>query len=139
MVLPKIIKRTWNDAYLVGITSVDKQHEELLDIHDEIRDLSDTRVENHKEGLKKILQELEKLTEKYASVAPELLDHDNQTQINKYVSSYQDFIRKVDEFGRAYTYRNTFLLKDMQDYIKKWTISHIMQARTIRRQIKTNK
>lgn len=137
MVIPRIIKRTWNESYIVGIASIDQQHEELFDIHDEIRDLSDTRVENHKEGLKKILEKLEKLTEKYASVAPELLKHDDQTQLNKYVSTYQDFIRKVDEFGHAYTYRNTFLLQDMQDYIKKWTISHLIQAKMIYKLIKS--
>ncbi len=139
MAFPKIIKRSWNDAYIVGISSVDKQHEELFNIHDEIRDLSDTRVENHKEGLRIILEKLEKHVEKYASVAPELLEHKNQAELNKYVSSYQDFIRKIDELGHAYTYRNAFLLHDMQDFVKKWTISHIMQAKIIYKQIKSNK
>lgn len=139
MALPKIIQNSWNDAYMVGISSIDKQHEELFNIHDEIRDLSDTRVENHKEGLKKILEKLEKHVEKYASVAPELLEHKNQNELNKYISSYQDFIRKIDELGHAYTYRNAFLLKDMQEFVKKWTISHIMQARIIYKQIKSNK
>lgn len=139
MAIPKIIHRSWNDTYMVGIPSIDKQHEELLDIHDEIIDLNDTRVENHKEGIKKILEKLEKHVEKYASIAPELLEHTNQAELNKYVSSYQDFIRKIDELSHAYTYRNAFLLKDMQDFLKKWTISHIIQARVIYRQIKSNK
>lgn len=139
MALPQIIKSSWNDAYIVGISSIDKQHKELFNIHDEIRDLSDTRVENHKEGLKRILEKLEKHVEKYANVAPELLSHTNQEELNKYVSSYQDFIRKIDELGHAYTYRNAFLLKDMQEFVKKWTISHIIQARIICRQINNNK
>ena len=135
MVIPRIIKRSWNDSYKVGVSSIDKQNEELFDIHDEIRDISDTRVENHKEGMKNILQKLEKVIEKNANIAPVLLKHDNQTELNKYVSSYQDFIRKIDEFSHAYTYRNSFLLQDMQDFMKKWIISHIIQAKTILRKI----
>lgn len=133
------IKRSWNSSYIVGIAKIDRQHEQLFDIYDEAMYLSDTKKEHQSEGIKALLLKLEKHIEEYSSIAPELLAHSNQEEVNRYVSRYQDFIRKIDELGHAYSYRNAFLLRDMQDYLKKWIISNIIQARFIYRQINSNK
>ena len=118
--------RSWNSSYVLGIPEIDRQHEKIFDIYDQIVNMSDLQEKYHDDELKNILHELEDYLKIHFKSEEEILHKADYPNIEEHIKEHEHFIRKVDEFILGYQSNSPILLNSMLDFLKKWLVSHIM-------------
>ena len=120
--------KSWNSSYSIGIPIIDRQHEEIFDIYDQIVSISDLQKKYQDDEIKKVLYNLEDFLKVHFKIEEELLIKANYPHIEQHIQQHQYFIEKVDEFVLSFQSDNPFLLKIILDFLKKWLLSHIMHS-----------
>lgn len=118
--------RSWDTAYLLGIPEIDRQHEKIFDIYDQIVNMSDLQEKYQDDEMKNILHELEDYLKIHFKSEEALLHKANYPNIEEHIIEHEMFIKKVDEFVLGYQANSPILLNNMLDFLKKWLVSHIM-------------
>ncbi len=124
-------KRSWNNSYCIGVRLIDKQHERLFDIYDQIvaMDASDEKYQD--EEMRSILHELERYLKENFESEEEYLKQGGFPNVEEHIIEHQLFMRKVDEFILSYKANNPYLLQNMLDFLRKWAVTHVMQTDSV--------
>lgn len=122
--------KTWNESYMLNIPIIDKQHEVLFDIYDEIQYLKDTD-QNYRDGsISDILKKLDTFIKTHFKTEEELMEKAHFPDLLEHKQEHKLFSNKIATFIFEYQYNNPFLLDNMLLFLKKWLVSHIMASDT---------
>jgi len=112
----------WHDSFNVGVKLVNQQHKKLFSLINEL--IIQTRVEQQKEHIEKILDELIDYTdyhfkteEKLFRIHPEFQQHQN---------IHQSFIDKVSGFVAAFKIGNRDFQPAIVGFLVDWIKSHVV-------------
>ena len=116
----------WDDSFLTGIETIDKQHKRLFDL---LKTLC-TQVEYEKE--KKVLENtLEKLfdyTKYHFSTEEYLMRQANYSDYKSHKSQHEQFIQKVKDFTANFIEGKEELSSEIVDFLVNWVKNHISQV-----------
>lgn len=114
----------WNDSYSVNVKEIDKQHQKLVDL---INDLHEgMRTGKGKEILGKILKGLEDYTVYHFGFEEKLLNQANYPDIRTHSKIHQDFVADLKDKIAKYESGQTVLTMEIMDFLKNWLMNHIM-------------
>lgn len=116
-------RHTWNDSYLVNIPLIDKQHMKFFKIFDQLYALS--KDEGNYDKLYDILDELDKYTHIHFKTEEALMRKVNTPDYELHLLQHSVFLRKIEEFKIAYSYKNSVLHQQMINFMRKWFLMHI--------------
>ncbi|MFT3754297.1 MAG: hemerythrin family protein [Paludibacter sp.] len=116
-------QHSWNDSYLVNIPLIDKQHMKFFKIFDQLYALS-TEEDNY-DKLGSFIDELDRYTHIHFKTEEALMRKANTPDYELHLLQHSIFLRKIEEFKVAYSYKNTVLHQQMINFMRKWFLMHI--------------
>ena len=115
----------WNESYLMGIPSIDKQHQHFLELFNQLLILIPD--ENNAQQLSVIIDELESYTHFHFNLEENLMQKArfSESEISNHHLQHQVFVKKVEEFQIASKYNNVVLSEQLIHFMQKWFLTHI--------------
>lgn len=122
MIMNNEIHQTWNASYILDIPIIDKQHAHFFELFDKLQVLNTERAY---EELYKVIVELENYSNTHFNTEEALMRKSNASNYEYHIQQHEIFREKVEEFKIAYDYKNTMLLEQMINFMRKWFLVHI--------------
>lgn len=114
----------WREIYEIGFTKIDEQHTKLISI---INELYEARKSGTSQAIiEKTLDELVDYTHYHFSVEEELFTRYNYPQATEHKAEHDSFILHIKEFQKESKTGNIILSLKTLDFLKDWTITHIL-------------
>jgi len=123
--------KSWSKVYELGVYKIDQQFEKLFVIFDELNELNGVNDPYANNQLKKVLMRLEDYSEQFASIDNSLIKTEDFGEVDLYVNNYQKLLTRVDDFIVQYSSNNPLLIEGMIDFLKKWLLTQLLQARKV--------
>jgi hemerythrin len=115
---------TWHSNYTVNIKEIDKQHQQLINI---INDLHDSmKAGKGKEVLSNVLNELIKYTAFHFRYEEMLFDKYVYPETKIHKKQHQDLVEQVLAYKENYDSGKKILSMEVMDFLKGWLTSHIV-------------
>lgn len=115
---------TWNESYSVNIAEIDKQHQKLIDM---LNDLNDAMKKGKgKDALGKILSGLVSYTVTHFKIEEKYFNEFGYPETAHHKKEHDTFIEKVTDFKDKFESRNLFLTIDVMNFLSDWLKNHIM-------------
>ena len=127
---PKQISKTWNDAYLLDIPEIDKQHKKLFEIYDELTHIVSDNEPQNDYNIKQILISLEEYTKFHFKTEEKYMANIECEELEQHKNEHRLFENKLVDWQLAFEYKNSMLAKNILNFIKKWLVTHIMGSDT---------
>ncbi len=118
--------QTWNSSYMLNIPMIDKQHMKFFKLFDNLL-LLNKNEENYSE-LREVIDELEKYTYVHFNTEEALMRKAKSPDYEIHLIQHEIFIKKVEEFKTAFSYKNAVLLEQMVSFMRKWFLMHISEV-----------
>lgn len=115
--------QTWNSSYMLNIPMIDKQHMNFFRLFDKLMLLN--KDEENFDELKEVIDELEKYTHVHFQTEEALMRKAKSPDYELHLVQHSIFIKKVEEFKTAFSYRNSVLFEQMVSFMRKWFLMHI--------------
>jgi hemerythrin len=113
----------WNDSFSVGVVEIDKQHQKLVGM---INDLNDAmRQGKGKDVLGKIIKGLIGYAETHFRTEEKYFDQFGYPDANNHKKEHSDFVMKVAEFKDGFDRRKLGLSIEVMSFLSKWLQNHI--------------
>ncbi len=128
MVTNTNVNKTWNNAFLLDIPIIDKQHEKFFSIYDNLVKMLNNKVQTDDDKTKQVLIELKDYLKLHFQTEKQLMVQAGYPGVKQHLKQHEFFEKKTDEFILGYEYGNPLLLNNMVVFTKKWFLSHIMQV-----------
>lgn len=113
----------WSDDYSVKVVEIDKQHQKLFTL---INDLYDAMLARKtKEVMGKILEELKTYTVVHFSKEEKYFEKFSYPAINSHIKEHESFVAKVVEFQKGFESGKLFLSTEITTFLKEWLSHHI--------------
>lgn len=114
----------WKSTYEVGFKAIDEQHIKLIQIMNELFDAQ-------KKGtgqlmVNECLNELVDYTVYHFSTEEKLFEQYEYPKAQKHISEHQEFVDKIKNLKEEATKGNILLTLKTMEYLKDWTINHIL-------------
>lgn len=122
---------SWNKDFEIGVSSIDKQFINLFSVYDELLDIKYLVKPGFSDNLRSALERLETLSEQYAVLDNTLIKTKNDADVDQYVVNYQKLMSRIEDFILFYNAKNPMLLDEMIDFLKKWLMAQLLQARKV--------
>lgn len=117
--------KNWEDKYLLNISIIDEQHRGFFNLLD--KELSGNEDPTHEQMLE-LVNKLEKYLLDHFATEEELLEKSSYSDLASHKQQHSFFIGKVSEMKLELSYRNQQVYNKLIDFMKKWFLSHILQA-----------
>lgn len=117
-------KIEWNESYCLNVTRIDKQHQRLFAM---INDLDEAIAKEHDEYvIGDYLNELVEYLFTHFRTEEEYFEKMEYPELKVHVEEHLDFTKKVVEFRRAYEQGELKLASQVVDYLSNWIREHIL-------------
>lgn len=114
---------TWNDSMSVKVAEIDKQHQKLVQL---INDLHDAMREGKaKTVLGSILGELANYTVTHFNYEEMLFEKYNFPLATTHQNEHRKFIKTVSEFKAKFEEGNASVTLEIMNFLKDWLVNHI--------------
>jgi len=120
------LHKTWNTSYLLNISMIDKQHAKFFELFDKLQILN--KQQEFYDDLEPVITELEKYTKIHFQTEEALMRKANSPEYESHLTQHSIFNKKVEEFRLAYSYKNSVLLEQMINFMRKWFLIHIAEV-----------
>ena len=120
----------WRNSYSFGIPIIDRQHKKFLVIYDDVANMINTNEQGNNAKTDKIIIELMTHLKTHFQTEEKLMKQAGYPDIDEHIKQHEFFVKKVDEFTISYKSKNTFLLRNVYLFMKKWFLFHMMQTDT---------
>lgn len=114
---------TWKDSLLLGITSIDYQHKQLIQIFDKL--LEAMKGDLTPQVLQKTVNDLKMYTKSHFSKEEEYMKQAQYPQLAQHVNAHQYFIKKIEEFEKSCQSGHVLSAIDLVSFLRDWFINHI--------------
>lgn len=115
---------TWKESFSIGIRVIDDQHRRLIEIINELYDAQ--RIGTSQFIMNGVINRLEEYTIYHFKLEEEMQSLNLYPYFNEHIEEHQEFIGKLAEFKRDAIRNNLLLSIKTIDYLKDWTINHIL-------------
>ncbi len=113
----------WNEKYNTGISEIDEQHKELVQI---LNDLYESFIDRTiSEKLMKVVQRMKAYTEFHFGVEEKYFNEFNFTGANEHIAEHQIFVQKVNTFQVDVKQGKVTASFQLINFLRSWLIEHI--------------
>jgi hemerythrin len=113
----------WNDSFSVNVGEIDKQHQKLIGM---INDLNDAmRQGKGKAVLGKIISGLMNYTTTHFITEEKYFDKFGYPEADIHKKAHTEFVKKVSEFKNEFEKSNITLSIQVMDFLSDWLKKHI--------------
>lgn len=113
----------WSDSMSVRVAEVDKQHQKLIALINELHDAM--RAKKGKEVLGKVIDGLIHYTKTHFSYEEKYFDQFNYPETTTHKKEHNGFVKKVVDFKQGFDDGRTFLSIEITTFLKDWLLKHI--------------
>ena len=114
----------WHSNYAVNVKEIDKQHQHLINIMNELHD--GMKTGKGKEILGTVLDELIKYTDFHFKYEEKLFDKYCFPEANMHKRQHSDLVEQVVAFKENFISGKKVLTMEVMDFLKAWLTSHIV-------------
>lgn len=115
---------SWKETYNIGIKVIDEQHTKLVEIINELYEAQ--KIGTSQVIINDVIKELECYTKYHFDSEEEIQTTNRYPQFDQHKIEHEEFIGKLQEFKRDANRNNLLLSLKTIDYLKDWTINHIL-------------
>ncbi len=113
----------WGPNFSVGMDSIDKQHQELVGM---LNDLFDAMQQGQgKDAMGKILDGLISYTANHFAVEEAMFDKHGYPDTEAHKQQHKDLVAKVLDFQKEFKAGNATVSSELMLFLKEWLINHI--------------
>ena len=114
----------WDDSYEIGMTEIDRQHRQLVDI---INELSDAMIDQKGDKtVPQILQKLVDYIQLHFTTEEEIMRRGNYPALDKHCQEHLEMIGKVLEFRKNYSKNHEVSPSALLGFLCDWLKNHIL-------------
>ena len=113
----------WDDAYSVGIDSIDQQHKRLVNLINQLQTAVD--YSTGEEFEREALDELVDYTKTHFSYEEGLMQKYDYPEFEPHRAQHQKMIQQVEEVLAEYEQDQDRAMRHALDFLKTWLINHI--------------
>lgn len=113
----------WKDGYSVGIDSIDKQHQKLLNLINQLQTAVDYSTGEQYE--REALDELVDYTKTHFSYEEGLMEQNDYPDFEPHKAMHEKMIKKVEEVLAEYEQDHDTAMSNAVEFLKDWLINHI--------------
>lgn len=113
----------WNDSLSVDVASIDKQHQKLVSMINELSDAMKQR--KGKDVLGKILNSLISYTETHFKAEEKYFDMYNYPETADHKKEHLAFVQKVMEFKTGFETGKLSVTIELMSFLSDWLKNHI--------------
>lgn len=115
----------WKDEYNTGCEVIDKQHQKLFDIINELFQAFEGAYAESK--VPRILKELEDYTVYHFSTEEKLFEEYNYPLKDQHKAEHEHFVQKIRDFKEQHEKNeNEMIAFDVMIALKDWLVGHIL-------------
>lgn len=115
---------TWKQAFNIGIEIIDDQHKKLIDIINELYEAQ--QLGTSQSIILNVLLKLDDYTKYHFNKEEEIQRINNYPEYSNHKKEHQEFIDKLALLKKDGEKSNLLLSLKTIDYLKDWTINHIL-------------
>ena len=117
---------TWQSHYSVNIKEIDKQHQQLVNIMNDLHD--GMKQGKGKEVLSNVLDELINYTAFHFKSEEALFDKYSYPETSVHKRQHADLVQQVLEFKENFNSGKKILTMEVMDFLKEWLTNHIARS-----------
>jgi len=114
---------SWNDNLSVNVLEIDKEHQKLIGIINNLHD--GMRQRKGKEVIGRIISELKDYTLSHFLTEEKYFEKYGYPEKISHVSEHTAFVKKVSEFKKGYDDGKLSLSIEVMDFLSDWLKNHI--------------
>jgi hemerythrin len=114
----------WNDALKVNNPDIDKQHQKLLKLINEVYKAIDENKSN--ETTKTTIDEMENYINTHFTLEETMMKNAGYRGLEQHIKEHHNFVEKVRNFRERYEQGQMTLNLEVASFIKDWIINHII-------------
>ncbi len=114
---------SWSEKYSVGIKEIDKQHQKLVELINNLHD--GMKAGKGKEVLGGVLNELANYTAFHFGTEENLFEKFGYPEANTHKRQHSDLVADVLKYKGSYDSGKSVLTMDIMNFLKDWLINHI--------------
>jgi hemerythrin-like metal-binding protein len=114
----------WREELSVGITSIDRQHQKLIELINELEKAARTRQES--KTLDSVLSELWFYTENHFKTEEALMQKYNYPGLKSHKVEHQALMNRVADFRRKFENGTLTDVHDLANFLMGWLEGHIL-------------
>ncbi|RUO37159.1 chemotaxis protein [Aliidiomarina taiwanensis] len=115
----------WQPEFDVGVKEVNRQHQRLISIANELHRLS--QRDDNDYGVKRVIAALANYTQTHFRYEELLLERHGYDDLEEHKRKHKALINDVLEFGRRVD-RGEPVVDELLDFVKNWLIHHILKS-----------
>jgi hemerythrin len=113
----------WNDSFSIGLSEIDRQHQVLIGI---INDIHEAMLKGKgKSIIGEILQKMNEYTLTHFRHEESMFEKYGYGESAPHMNEHKKFIDKMNEFKIKYEKDEIFLSVELMNFLKEWWTSHI--------------
>ena len=113
----------WDDNYSVNIVEIDKQHQKLIDM---INQLHEAMLEGQaRDIIGAIVQRLVDYTCTHFKTEEDYFDRYDYPDTDDHKAQHRHFVRQIDQYNRDFEAGRLTLSMEVMNFLKDWLIKHI--------------
>lgn len=115
---------TWNNNYSVNIKKIDEQHQQLINLINELHD--NMKIGKGKDVLGTIIKKLADYTVYHFKTEEKLFEQYNYPENRLHTEAHNVLIAKVKALQADFSSGKAILTMDVMTFLKEWLTGHIM-------------
>lgn len=136
----KIQRARWEEAYNLGIDEIDKQHQTLLEVANDLYDIAVGSTSEYKAKMSNVLKRLADYTVYHFSSEEKLMAKYNYASLPLHKSAHDSFVSEVSQQIKKLAQSDQKDALTLYAFVANWIVMHIAQAdhvwaRYVRRQM----
>lgn len=118
----------WNDSFSVHHDQIDKQHQKLIDLYNELHEtLLHGTIEESTETRRQTLDSLVEYIDYHFSFEEEYLKDLNYAQLDKHCQIHKNFSSKVKTLQQDIVSGNMVFTSSLIKLLRNWIVDHILK------------
>jgi hemerythrin len=113
----------WNDTFSVNVAEIDRQHQKLVSMINELSDAM--KLGKGKDVLGKIINSLINYTVDHFKIEERYFDRYKYSETNSHKMEHAVFVEKVSEFKNGYETGKLSLSIEVMNFLSTWLQTHI--------------
>jgi hemerythrin-like metal-binding protein len=116
---------TWNEEYITGITSIDDQHRQLVDMVNKFEEAS--RRGQGSRVMSEILNDLVGYTQEHFAHEEAMMAESGFPATSQHIAQHRQLLQKVERFQYEFENEGRRVTTEVRDLLRYWISSHILQ------------
>jgi hemerythrin-like metal-binding protein len=114
----------WRESYETGISSMDKQHQKLIELINELYKV--LRKEESNESIEEVLLEMTTYAEKHLQVEEGILEANGYPDFANHIAIHQTYRDKLTTLMTESKKEHEAVVKDTYAFLRQWWMGHIV-------------